>query len=189
MTSANLIQPIPIELLVLEGFDEPSTFDIPGKGGKQRLFPIKITHLGKKTYTFLAPSLDEWKTWCDMIVGAKTAYAASLHAQNTEPFRIRVLSDTAFAYDSTTHVQTPEIQAPLIKGTTLSRALEEAEHFSNQEPICRAKLNCATSYTVNQNETIVAGTETGVYVTYHDMSPSQWMKVWLLFSPKKLHIT
>jgi hypothetical protein len=176
------MQQIPMDLLVLESFDQPSTFDIPDKQDKQRLFPFSITHLGEETYTFLASSWEEWKTWYDKTVGAKTAHAASLHAQNAEPFRIRVLADSAFAYDSNTHVQTPEIQAPIIKGTTLARALEDAEHFSNQAPVCRAKVHCVTSYTldlntVDQDRMIVAGTEIGVYVIDHSMRPPQWMKV------------
>jgi hypothetical protein len=170
-----------MDLLVLESFDEPSTFDIPDKQGKQRLFPFRITHLGKETYTFLASSLDEWKIWCDKTVGAKTAHAVSLHAQDAEPFRIRVLADSAFAYGSIA-VLTPEIQAPMIKGTTLARALEDAEHLSNQVPVCRAKVYCVTSYTldlntVDQDRMIVAGTEIGVYVIDHSMRPPQWMKV------------
>ena len=171
-----------MDLLVLESFDEPSIFDVPDRQGKQRLFPFSITHLGKETYTFLASSLDEWKIWCDKTVRAKTAHAASLHAQNAEPFRIRVLADSAFAYSSETHSQTLEIQAAVIKGTKLARALEDAEDFSNQEPVCRAKVYCATSYsvdlnTVDLNRMIVVGTETGVYVIAHSMSPPQWMKV------------
>jgi len=141
------------------------------------LYPFKVTHLGKETYTLFATSANNRAEWCDKLIIAKTRHAAALFAQNAEPFRLRVMADSAFAYDSAM----PSQKAITIKGTPLDRAVEEVEKLFLQQgrppPICRARVNCATAF--NQpygNHMLAVGTDIGVYVSEFD-NPRGWSKV------------
>src|SRR5690349_21767364 len=60
------------------------------------IYPFRIKHLGHEIYTLYASSAQERATWCSAIIEAKTRHARALHAQNAEPFRLRVISDGAF---------------------------------------------------------------------------------------------
>lgn len=144
------------------------------------LYPFRIKHLGKSDiYTLYAPSAQNRQDWCDKIIEAKTKHAASLYAQNAEPFRLRVLADTAFAYNE----QTYSPGNVRIKGTPLDRAIREVEtqHSKKGErrplPICRAAVNCATVFCQPPGRLMCAvGTDYGIYVSqYHD--PRGWSRV------------
>jgi hypothetical protein len=141
------------------------------------LYPFKVKHLGKETYTLYATSSQNRAEWCDRLIIAKTRHAAALFAQNAEPFRLRVMADAAFAYDSAM----PSQKAITIKGTPLDRAVEEVEKLFRQQgrpvPICRARVNCATAFNQPYGKHMIAvGTDIGVYVSEFD-NPRGWTKV------------
>jgi hypothetical protein len=143
------------------------------------LYPFKVKHLGKETYTLYATSANNRAEWCDKLIIAKTKHAAALFAQNAEPFRLRVMADAAFAYDSAM----PSQKAITIKGTPLDRAVDEVEKLFLQQgrpvPICRARVNCATAFNQPFGKHMLAvGTDIGVYVSEFD-NPRGWSKVCL----------
>ena len=130
------------------------------------LYPFRIKHLGKETFTLYTVSSQNRKDWCEKIIEAKTKHASSLFAQNAEPFRVRVLADTAFALDA----YNSGVKSILIKGAPLHRALEDVEnqylHAGRSNPVCRARVNCSTSFSLPTGKQMIAvGTDYGVYIT------------------------
>lgn len=143
------------------------------------MFPFKIKHLGKAgTYTLYAPSAQNRQEWCGKIVEAKTHHAASLFKQNAEPFRLRVVADTAFGND----INSGGSKSIVIRGTPLDRAIREVEaSFGNTASrpnfVCRAQVNCATAF--NQpygNPMIAIGTDYGVFISDYN-NPRGWVRV------------
>lgn len=152
------------------------------------LYPFRIKHLGKAdVYTLYAATAQNRQEWCDKIVEAKTRHAASLFQQNAEPFRLRVIADTAFANDA----MSAGPRGIVIRGTPLDRAIREVESTfatsSNRPgPVCRATVNCATSF--NQpmgNPMLAVGTDYGVYITQHN-NPRGWARVSRVFASTAL---
>ena len=148
-------------------------------GDARSMYPFRVKHLGKtEVYTLYAPSAQNRQEWCDKILEAKTRHAASLFAQNAEPFRLRVMADSAFAYD----VATAGTQKPLVnvKGTPLDRAIRDMEGVygagPKPAPICRAQVNCATAFTSNGKQMIGIGTDYGLY-TSEASNPRGWTRV------------
>ncbi|KAF1970615.1 hypothetical protein BU23DRAFT_473422 [Bimuria novae-zelandiae CBS 107.79] len=140
------------------------------------MYPFRVKHLGKETYTLFAPTAQNRAEWCDKLIIAKTNHAAALFAQNAEPFRLRVMADAAFAYESAM----PSQKSITIKGTPLDRSIDEVEKlFSNSGrpvPICRARVNCATAFNQPYGKHMVAvGTDIGVYISEYD-NPRGWTK-------------
>ncbi|CAG7925582.1 unnamed protein product [Penicillium olsonii] len=132
------------------------------------LYPFRIKHLGKTgTYTLYAFSAQNRMEWCQKIIEAKTKHAAALFSQNAEPFRLRVLADTAFAYSD----HTPGSKSVTIKGTPLHRAIKEVEKQYEDSgprppPVCRTGVNCATVFQQPAGRMMCAiGTEYGVYMS------------------------
>ncbi|RDW74267.1 putative Rho guanyl nucleotide exchange factor [Aspergillus mulundensis] len=153
----------------------PAT-DLGSKDDKV-LYPFKVKHLGmNETYVLYAPSAQNRKDWCDRITEAKTKHAASLYAQNAEPFRLRVLADTAFASNDAS----PPTHSAIIKGTPLHRAVKEVEKqypaSARPNPICRAAVHCATVFEQPPGRKMCAiGTDYGVYLSeYND--PRGWSR-------------
>lgn len=146
------------------------------------LYPFKIKHLGKQgTYTLYAPSAQNRQDWCEKIIEAKTKHAAALFAQNAEPFRLRVLADTAFGYSD--HLISSK--SITIKGTPLDRAIKEVDkQYPKKEsrplPVCRTNVNCATVFQQPAGRMKCAvGTDYGVYISdYND--PRGWSRVCIL---------
>ncbi|KAL4924273.1 putative Rho guanyl nucleotide exchange factor [Aspergillus undulatus] len=141
------------------------------------LYPFKVKHLGlNETYILYAPSSQNRRDWCQKITEAKTKHAASLYAQNAEPFHLRVLADTAFASSDSS----PSSNGAVIKGTPLHRAVKEVEKqypaSARPTPICRAAVHCATVFEQPAGRKMCAiGTEHGVYVSeYND--PRGWSR-------------
>lgn len=143
------------------------------------LYPFRIKHLGKDdVYTLYASTAQSRQEWCEKIIEAKTRHAASLFQQNAEPFRLRVIADTAFANDA----MSAGPRSIVIRGTPLERAIREVENTfatsgSRPSPICRATVNCATTF--NQpmgNPMLAVGTDYGVYITQYN-NPRGWSKV------------
>lgn len=156
-----------------------STTTLDAPKDERSMFPFRIKHLGKADmYTLYAPTAQNRQDWCDKIIEAKTKHAASLFEQNAEPFRLRVVADTAFAYDP----MTGGPKTITIRGTPLDRAIREVEtHFegkgSRPGPVCRATVNCATAfYKADGNLMVAVGTDYGVYISDHN-NPRGWTKV------------
>jgi len=150
----------------------------PENGRDEKImYPFRIKHLGKETYTLFAPSAQNRAEWCDKLIIAKTKHAAALFSQNAEPFRLRVMADAAFAYESAM----PSQKSITIKGTPLDRSIDEVEKiYANSGrpvPICRARVNCATAFNQPYGKHMVAvGTDIGVFISeYND--PRGWSKV------------
>lgn len=143
------------------------------------LYPFKIKHLGKNgTYTLYAFSAQSRKEWCEKIIEAKTKHARALFSQNAEPFRLRVLADTAFAYSE----QNPGSKSVTIEGTPLHRAIMQvekryADSGPRPPPVCRTAVNCATVFQQPPGRMMCAiGTDNGVYMS--DLSnPRGWYRV------------
>lgn len=148
------------------------------------MYPFRIKHLGKaiktdeNTYTLYAPSAQNRQDWCEKIIIAQERHAASLHAQNAEPFRLRVVADTAFGYEVVSNSPKPIA----IKNTPLDRAITEVENtFKSAGPrppvVCRSAVNCATSFKWQFGGNMLAiGTDTGVYISEAN-NPRGWIKV------------
>lgn len=158
-----------------------ATTILDGPKDEKVMFPFRIKHLGKSdVYTLYAPTAQNRQDWCEKIVEAKTKHAASLFEQNAEPFRLRVVADTAFAYDA----MSGGPKSIVITGTPLDRAIREVERkFDGQTrpgPVCRAQVNCATAF--NQpygNPMLAVGTDYGVYISNYS-NPRGWTRVSLL---------
>ncbi len=142
------------------------------------LYPFRIKHLGKsEVYTLYAPTAQNRQDWCDKILEAKTRHAASLFLQNAEPMRLKVLADTAFAYDT----MSGGAKQVVIRGTPLDRAIRNVEKLYNSTerplPVCRAVVNCATTFVQPQGKQMVAvGTDFGVYISEYQ-NPRGWTRV------------
>ncbi|KAK4889818.1 Rho guanine nucleotide exchange factor [Elasticomyces elasticus] len=152
-----------------------------GKDSDRIMWPFKIKHLGRETYTLFAPTEQARTEWIKAIREAKAKHAAALYAQHAEPFRLRVMADSAFVYDAfgTSGGQ----KADVVRGTPVDRAIKEVEHrfkdTGRPGPICRARVNCATSFTVagleGAKQMIAVGTEFGVFVSEME-NPRGWTK-------------
>ncbi|KAJ5673088.1 hypothetical protein N7507_002215 [Penicillium longicatenatum] len=169
--------PIPMDLLALESTnDDPVVKSsmrgvatvAPAQADDKILYPFKIKHLGKNgTYILYAFSAQSRAEWCQKIIEAKTKHAAALFSQNAEPFRLRVLADTAFAYSD----QTVGSKSVTIKGTPLHRAIKGVEKQYKDSgprptPICRTSVNCATVFQQPPGRMMCAiGTDYGVYMS------------------------
>lgn len=142
------------------------------------MFPFRIRHLGRsEVYTLYAPTAQNRQDWCDKIIEAKERHARSLFAQNAEPFRLKVMADTAFAYDVASAVG--KGSGITIRGTPLDRAIRDMEKEyggARQAPICRAIVNCATAFTCYGKSMIAIGTDYGVY-TAEASNPRGWTRV------------
>lgn len=147
-------------------------------GGDALLFPFRVKHLGHEVYTLYASSAQDRDTWCSKIIEAKTQHARALHAQNAEPFRVRVLADGAFAYDTVSAIgKTPGVP---IKGTPLDRSIREIEKIygAGRGPpaVCRAQVNCATAFNAFGKSLIAIGTDYGVFIS-EASNPRGWTRV------------
>ena len=143
------------------------------------MFPFRIKHLGHDDiYTLYAPTHQNRSDWCNKIIEAKTRHAASLYKQGAEPFRLRVVADTAFGYDAMSGMG----KTVVISGTPLDRAIREVEDKHKDtgprpNPVCRVAVNCATAF--NQpygNPMVAVGTDYGVYISNYG-NPRGWTRV------------
>jgi hypothetical protein len=147
------------------------------------MWPFRIKHLGKETYTLFAPTESARREWITKIVEAKTKHAASLHRQHAEPFNLKVMADSAFVYDA---FGQGGARGVTIKGTPVDRAIKEVEmryrDHGRPGPICRARVNCATQFTTafsgaqGVKRMVAVGTDFGVYVCEVD-NPRGWTRV------------
>ncbi|KAH9884164.1 CNH domain-containing protein [Xylariomycetidae sp. FL2044] len=131
------------------------------------LYPFRVKHLGHDVYTLFAPSLVARQDWCNKIIEAKTRHAKALYAQNAEPFRLRVVADSAFAYDSIAAIG-KYVGGVHIRGTPLDRAIRDLEKTygpgRGPQPISRAGVHCATGFSAFGRNMVAVGTDVGVCV-------------------------
>ncbi|KAH8160603.1 hypothetical protein CIB48_g7643 [Xylaria polymorpha] len=131
------------------------------------LYPFRVKHLGHEVYTLFASSSQSRQDWCDRIIEAKTRHAKALYAQNAEPFKLRVMADSAFAYDSVSGVG-KYVSGVHIRGTPLDRAIRELEKTfgpgRGPSPISRAPVHCATGFSAFGKNMVAVGTDVGVCV-------------------------
>lgn len=156
-----------------------ATTTIDSPRDENLLWPFRIKHLGpNKVFTLYASTSQNRKDWCDKIIEAKTRHASSLYKQNAEPFRLKVIADTAFAIDS----MTGGGKTVVIRGTPLDRAIQDVEEQYKDAgprptPVCRAAVNCATAFNQPYGNAMVAvGTDFGVYISNYD-NPRGWTRV------------
>lgn len=146
---------------------------------EKRMYPFRIKHLGRSdVYTLFASSAKMREEWCGHIVAAKTRHAASLHEQNAEPFSMRVIADSAFAYDDATAASMRDPGAP-VRETPLYRAIREIEDTygpMRPGPVCRAQVNCGTGFTAYGKAMLAIGTDYGVF-TSEVSNPRGWTRV------------
>ncbi|KAI0388926.1 Rho1 guanine nucleotide exchange factor 3 [Xylariaceae sp. FL0594] len=132
------------------------------------LYPFRVKHLGHEVYTLFAMSAQSRQDWCDRIIEAKTRHAKALHAQNAEPFKLRVMADSAFAYDTLSGLG-KYMGGVHIRGTPLDRAIREVEATfgpgRGPPPISRAAVHCATGFTAFGKDMVAVGTDVGVCVS------------------------
>ncbi|KAJ3579084.1 hypothetical protein NPX13_g1488 [Xylaria arbuscula] len=131
------------------------------------LYPFRVKHLGHEVYTLFASSAQSRQEWCDRIIEAKTRFAKALHAQNAEPFKLRVMADSAFAYDSISGIG-KYMGGVHIRGTPLDRAIRDLEKTfgpgRGPPPISRAAVHCATGFSAFGRNMVAVGTDVGVCV-------------------------
>jgi hypothetical protein len=182
MTSINSVASAPSKLSSTTVLDN-------NKDSEKVLYPFRIKHLGmKEPYTLYAASAGSRSEWYNKIIEAKTKHAAALFTQNAEPFRLRVIADSAFYYDSNANTKdqygvSMGGKPVIIKSTPLDRAVKEVENrfkaSGRPAPICRARVNCATSFTTSYPGTkhmVAVGTDFGVYCCEMD-NPRGWFRV------------
>lgn len=148
----------------------------PGEEGKT-LYPFRVKHLGHETYTLYATTQQGRDEWCSKIIEAKTRHARALLEQNAEPFRLRVLADTSFAYDTLTAGSRQTSVS--IRGTPLDRSIREIEKVfgpgRGPGPVCRAAVNCSAGFTAFGRPVIAIGTDFGVYIS-DATNPRGWSR-------------
>ncbi|KAI1004997.1 Rho1 guanine nucleotide exchange factor 3 [Podosphaera aphanis] len=142
------------------------------------MYPFRIKHLGKaESYTLYAPTAQNRLDWCEKILEAKTRHTTSLHEQNAEPFRLRVMADSAFALDSIS-MTIPKSNSS-VAGTPLDRAIREIENIygagPRPGPVCRAQVNCATTFNCHGKTLVAIGTDYGVYIS-EEANPRGWTR-------------
>lgn len=153
-----------------------------GKDSDKILYPIRIKHLGRENYNLFATTEQARREWCIKIIEAKTKHAKALYAQHAEPFRLRVVADSAFVYDGFAGTGGKTL---VIKGTPIDRAIEEVEQrfkdTGRPGPICRARVNCATSFSMPYpgKQMVAVGTDFGVFISEAG-NPRGWTKVSIL---------
>lgn len=142
------------------------------------LYPFRVKHLGHEVYTLFATTPQIRQDWVDNIIEAKTQHARALHAQNAEPFRLRVLADSAFSYDSISSLG--KTTGVSIRGTPLDRAIREMETVygpgRGPPPVSRAAVNCAAAFSAFGKSVIAIGTDYGVFIS-DASNPRGWTRV------------
>lgn len=156
-----------------------TTTILDGPKDEKLMFPFRIKHLGKpEVYVLYAPSAQNRQDWCDKVIEAKTRHAASLFRQNAEPFRLRVIADTAFSHD----LVPGAFNSVVIRGTPLDRAIREVEDTFKSAgprpgPVCRAQVNCAAAFNQPYGSPMIAiGTDFGVFISNYN-NPRGWTRV------------
>lgn len=143
---------------------------------KELLYPFRVTHLGRQgaSYTLYAPSKHEQLKWREAILEAKRNYGLGLFTMNSEPFKLKVVSEYGFAYESNSG---PKLSV-FSPGTAIDRALNESpERVSAGTPIprmlFRSRINCGACFVFADNrEYTILGMDFGAYLCETTLSKS-----------------
>jgi len=160
-----------------EGLQNPGTASVTLIGGdadKEIMYPFRITHLGQAgaSYTLYTSSSIDRDKWKDAIISAKREHSSAMYALNAEPFRMKVVADYAFGYDSSYSPKLPVFTA----ASAVDRALRETGNQDKPRPLVKSYINCGVSFVfADGNEYCMLGLDYGVYI--HDGKPdSIWRR-------------
>jgi hypothetical protein len=129
------------------------------------MYPFSIKHLGQAgMYVLYAPTAQNRRDWCDKIRETQERHASALASQNSNPFRLKVLSKDLIAQRE---VVTGKQQLGRIRVTPLDRALEEGALDETRElTFTKAEIRqtvlCADTYVRNGDQVLVIGTDKGI---------------------------
>jgi hypothetical protein len=143
------------------------------------LYPFRIKHLGKpESYALYAPTSANRRDWCEKIIEAKERHAASLMAENAEPFQLRVIADQSFRYDTASEAGSGK--GVRIRGSSVDRAISAEERQcsrgTQRAAGCPAFINCATEFSCNGESRLLMGADDGIYVS-EASNPREWTRV------------
>lgn len=129
------------------------------------IFPIKLRDQGlnRKTYYIYTNTEEERSNWVTKILSAKREYSSSVYALNAEPFRLCVVEDRYFGYDS---AEAPKLPV-FAQATPLDRAIQEYEQKVDSKslrPCVNSKVNCSISFTFGGMQLTMIGCHNGLYV-------------------------
>lgn len=143
------------------------------------LYPFKVKHLGHDVYTLYATTPQSRSEWCTKITDAKARHAKALFEQNAEPFKLRVMADYSFAYDSTSGMG--KLDGVGMKNTPLDRSIRDMEKIYGPAKVAqitmyRSQVNCATTFNAYGKSITAIGTDMGVFIS-EASNPRGWSKV------------
>lgn len=135
---------------------------------KELLYPFRVTHLGRQgtTYTLYAPSKHEQLKWREAILDAKRDYGLGLYTMNSEPFKLRVVSEYGFAYETGSG---PKLSV-FSPGTAIERALNESLERVPAGTVVprllfRSRITCGACFVFADNrEYTILGMDNGAYL-------------------------
>jgi hypothetical protein len=124
------------------------------------------------SYTLYTSSSIDRDKWKDAIISAKREHSSAMYALNAEPFRMKVVADYAFGYDSSYSPKLPVFTA----ASAVDRALRETGNQDKPRPLVKSYINCGVSFVfADGNEYCMLGLDYGVYI--HDGKPdSIWRR-------------
>ncbi|ODV61282.1 Rho family guanine nucleotide exchange factor TUS1, partial [Ascoidea rubescens DSM 1968] len=164
-------RPIPIEFLLIQiSLLDRRTTTQPGQlmnGSISQDEPItyafKVSYAGKTdSYTFYTNTDVERKEWLKIIGEAQASHRERIKCN--EPFKLKILSDAAFAYEKENFPRKLPICS---KGSGIEIALQEtAEKFPGKipRPLMYSSVLSSTSFTYQDIEYLLVGLDYGVYM-------------------------
>ena len=131
------------------------------------MYPFSIKQLGlSETYVLYAPSASNRREWCGKIREAQEHYASALATRNSNPFRLKVLSNL---FSALRGVRPLKLSAGRIRGTPLDRAIEESPPESHIGDLIDTNVLCVDTF----RSILVVGTENGIY-TLDEANTTNW---------------
>ncbi|VVT45824.1 uncharacterized protein SAPINGB_P000909 [Magnusiomyces paraingens] len=140
------------------------------------IYPIKVRDLGatgnhasKAVYYLYTQTDEERRAWVSKMLLAKRDYSSAAFAQNSEPFRVRVVEDRFFSYDNG---EAPKL-AVYAESTALDRGICEYEAANGSTRVgtlttATSRINCSVTCSLGGKYFMVVGLENGIYAC--DMS-------------------
>ncbi|RDL40556.1 uncharacterized protein BP5553_00535 [Venustampulla echinocandica] len=130
--------------------------------------PFNIKHLGnQEAYTLLVKTEEERKEWCENIVLAKAAYAATLFKEKAEPFSLNVLSNGYFQNTHSLRLN----RFSKIQGSPLSQAIQRAAPAPPHTRV-RTGVKFGTTFMTENGPREVIGTKHAIFVLERGSSSS-----------------
>jgi hypothetical protein len=122
-----------------------------------------------------ASSRIDREKWSNAIVSAKREFSSRVFAMNVEPFRLQVVANYAFGYDSSHQPKLP-VFAP---ATALDRALSQYREPMPSDiprPLIHSRVNCGASFVFADGKVYyLVGLDYGVYVR-SDETNAKWTR-------------